>query len=112
MQNISDMNLIELSALKKRIEKRMAFLRAQNLKDAKAEVRRVAKKYGVSLYEVAGSQKERKVSPNRSRVGSKKVAIKYVSSVDPSLTWSGRGRRPKWVSDELESGLRLSDLLQ
>ena len=112
MRNISDMSLIELLTLKKRIEKRITYLRAQNLKAAKAEVRRVAKKYGVSLYEVTGSQKDRKVSPNRSRVSSKKVAIKYVSSVDPSLTWSGRGRRPKWVSDELESGIRLSDLSQ
>ncbi|MGX4770544.1 H-NS histone family protein [Bradyrhizobium guangdongense] len=29
---------------------------------------------------------------------------------DPSQTWSGRGKRPRWVTDLLETGVELEEL--
>lgn len=35
---------------------------------------------------------------------------KYRNPDDPSQTWSGRGRRPRWLSEALEAGRKLEDL--
>lgn len=41
----------------------------------------------------------------------KRVAVpKYRHLDDPNLVWSGRGRRPRWVTEALEAGRRLDDL--
>ncbi|MBM9595987.1 H-NS histone family protein [Rhodobacteraceae bacterium MCCB 386] len=35
---------------------------------------------------------------------------KYRHPDYPELTWSGRGRRPRWITDAVEAGLKLDDL--
>ncbi len=37
-------------------------------------------------------------------------AIAYRHPNDPSLTWSGRGRRPTWLAKELDEGKRLEEM--
>lgn len=39
-----------------------------------------------------------------------KVLPKYYNPKAPSQTWSGRGKRPRWVVAALETGQRLDDL--
>ena len=41
---------------------------------------------------------------------SESITPKYADPENPSLTWSGRGRRPRWVTEQLESGRSLDDL--
>jgi len=38
------------------------------------------------------------------------VAAKFRNPDNPSETWSGRGRKPKWVEEKLTAGSQLSDL--
>ena len=38
------------------------------------------------------------------------VVPKYANPDDPSRVWSGRGKRPQWVTEKLASGLALEDL--
>lgn len=40
-----------------------------------------------------------------------KVAPKYQDKNDPANTWTGRGRKPRWVEAHLASGGDLKDLL-
>lgn len=35
---------------------------------------------------------------------------KYCNPDNPHETWSGRGKRPKWLNDALASGKKLDDL--
>ena len=39
------------------------------------------------------------------------VAPKYANPTDPTMTWTGRGRKPRWVQENLESGKQMDDLL-
>jgi len=39
-----------------------------------------------------------------------KVA-KYRNPKNPSETWTGRGRQPRWLRDEIRSGKQLTDFL-
>jgi DNA-binding protein H-NS len=38
------------------------------------------------------------------------VVPKFANPDEPSQVWSGRGKRPKWVTEKLASGLTLEDL--
>jgi DNA-binding protein H-NS len=38
-----------------------------------------------------------------------KVEPKFRNPADPSITWSGRGKQPHWVSELLAAGRRLDD---
>ncbi|HWB44267.1 MAG TPA: H-NS histone family protein [Hyphomicrobiaceae bacterium] len=39
------------------------------------------------------------------------VAAKYANPDDPSETWTGRGRKPKWLSAKLSEGHRIEKFL-
>jgi DNA-binding protein H-NS len=37
------------------------------------------------------------------------VCPKYRNPADPSETWAGRGKRPRWLATRLKSGKRIED---
>ncbi|MEY9183929.1 DNA-binding protein H-NS [Bradyrhizobium sp. USDA 326] len=39
------------------------------------------------------------------------VLPKYQNPRDPSETWSGRGKQPRWLKAQLRAGKKLNDLL-
>jgi DNA-binding protein H-NS len=64
--------------------------------------RRLALLHGTLLAEKVGSGAQRRPYP--------KVLPKYRNPAEPAETWSGRGKRPKWVIAQLKSGKKLDDL--
>lgn len=62
---------------------------AKNRENLQAAAEKLLKEHGVSLEEIFGVVSNKKVG--------KKVAPKFVHKGDKSLTWSGRGRQPKWI---------------
>jgi DNA-binding protein H-NS len=40
-----------------------------------------------------------------------KVAAKYRNPKNPGETWTGRGKQPRWLRDEIQSGKQLADFL-
>jgi DNA-binding protein H-NS len=50
------------------------------------------------------------VGPSARRRTHPKVLPKYRNPAEPAETWSGRGKRPKWVIAQLLSGKKLEDL--
>ncbi|WP_342778599.1 H-NS family nucleoid-associated regulatory protein [Paracoccus laeviglucosivorans] len=38
------------------------------------------------------------------------VAAKYAHPENPDQTWTGRGRKPRWVQDALDEDKKLEDL--
>ena len=46
----------------------------------------------------------------KSKTMKKSVAVKYRHPDDVTLTWTGRGRKPKWIQGELDAGKTLEDL--
>jgi DNA-binding protein H-NS len=45
----------------------------------------------------------------RTRRSYPKVSPKYQNPKNPAETWSGRGKQPRWLTPQLESGKRLDD---
>jgi len=39
------------------------------------------------------------------------VAAKYVNPDDPNETWTGRGRKPRWLNAKIQEGAKLEKFL-
>ncbi|KEP70318.1 trans-acting regulatory protein HvrA [Thioclava dalianensis] len=99
--NLETMSLDELKALQKNVEKAIASYEARKKKEALDQLEKAARDMGYSLSELTSAGG---VKPRRA------VAPKYANPANPSETWSGRGRKPRWVQAALDQGKSLDDL--
>ncbi|CUX80190.1 MAG: DNA-binding protein H-NS [Roseibaca calidilacus] len=101
MVDLDTLSLSELKKLQKDVAKAIDTFEERELKAAAAEAEAVLRERGFSLAQVMqmGMTKPRA-----------KVAPKYANPADPSQTWTGRGRKPRWVVDALAAGKTLTDL--
>lgn len=102
MNDIDKMSLSELKSLRTKVERAITDFEDRKRREAIAAAEETARGYGFSLNDLTGG----KASGKR---GSK-AAAKYAHPDDASQTWTGRGRRPKWVQDALSDGKKLEDL--
>jgi DNA-binding protein H-NS len=82
--NLSGMDVESLFALRDQVDAR--------LREHKASLEK-------QLGRISGGDVGRK-----SMLRGKKVAPKYRSTKDPSLTWAGRGATPLWMREEMKGG--------
>ena len=100
--DLSNLTLAELKRLNKDVLKAIEAFPNKLKTAAIAEIEAKAAELGFSI-------KELFVSGAKTR--KKRVSIvKYRNPENPSVTWTGSGRRPKWVAEALASGKSLSDL--
>ena len=85
-------------------------LKEEKFNDLVAEVREKAEALDIDVAELAGALAPRPKAKTRPRAGAK-VAPKYRDPADPSVTWSGRGRKPLWFAAALENGKSEDDML-
>jgi len=99
-----DLNALSLAELKKlQDDVAVAIFNYEKRKKAEAlaAVEEAARAAGFSLKELLSDEKLTK--------GKTKAAQKYANPADPTQTWTGRGRKPKWVEELLASGKSLDD---
>lgn len=94
--DLSEMSLEELQQLRKEIDKAEKAMLQRKRKEALAAVENAARDFGFSLSELTGA-----TAPS---------PAKYRNPEDPDQTWTGRGRKPKWVIAHLEAGKPMEDL--
>lgn len=100
--DLDNMSLSELRALKTRVERAIDGYQERQRKEALAAAEEAARNYGFNLSDLTGARKSRRASGT--------VAPKYQNPDDASQTWTGRGRKPRWVDAALKSGKSLDDL--
>jgi len=100
--NLKNMSVAELLDLQKAIPAELEARQKEERLKLLNEFRDKAKSLGISLEDLMGSPK------TKARVA--KVAPKYIHPANASLTWTGRGKRPRWVNEWLESGKTLDQL--
>ena len=87
---IEKMNVKDLRELKGRIESAILSRQTKDKAELRARMAQLAEEAGLSLDEVLGT-------PRKGGRGKGSVAVKYRHPDNGTLTWTGRGRRPKWL---------------
>ncbi|WP_300550182.1 H-NS histone family protein [Roseovarius sp.] len=96
------MSLDELKGLKKDIDKAIDTYENRKKAEARKELEEHAKQLGFKLVELVSDK------PMKTR---KPVTAKYQHPENNTITWSGRGMKPKWVNEYIDNGGNLDDLL-
>lgn len=100
--DVSTLSLDEVKSLQAALQKR---LDAQKADDLRAQIVKLCKDAGLDVQDVISPLRTSKPAQSRSK-GS--VAVKYAKGEN---TWTGRGKRPLWVSQHLDAGGTLDELL-
>lgn len=102
-----DLNNLSIQELEKVIadaRERIEEKREEAVARARADIERIAASTGYSVEDLLGMGK------SRARVATRKVvADKYRNPRDPSQSWSGRGKRPRWLQELLDQGGKLEN---
>lgn len=108
--DLKALSLKELQSLKARVEKEIARRAQSEKKKTLKELAAIAAARGFELEELIGAKSPGRRGRPARRAGKARVATKYRNPDNPKQTWSGRGRKPKWVQDWLAAGKPLEEL--
>ncbi|MFP8968138.1 H-NS family nucleoid-associated regulatory protein [Pokkaliibacter sp. CJK22405] len=103
----SDLNVLtlaELQALQADVEK--AIEQKQQQAQVIDQIKAMALENGITFESVLN---ELQGSVRKSGAAKSKSAPQYFNPEDPSQTWTGKGRKPKWIEEALHNGADLED---
>ncbi|VDC33821.1 H-NS histone family protein [Pseudogemmobacter humi] len=98
--NLDTFSLAELKQLERSVTKAITSFEERSKAAARAKVDELARELGYSFEELADAAPARKRSPS---------VAKYRHPENAALTWSGRGRKPGWISQALAAGKSLDE---
>jgi DNA-binding protein H-NS len=101
MIDLEKLSLDELKKLHKDVGNEIKNYKDREKRKALAEVEAFARERGLNPADLSELVKRRTRKPAKP---------KYANPVDPMQTWSGRGRRPRWLEDALSKGRSLDDM--
>ena len=106
MPDISNLSVEELKSLTAQAEALIESKKDEAIEDAYNEIIKIAETAGLSLEQFIeyGSHKRKKTTR-------KAVEPRYRNKNNPTETWTGRGKQPRWLVAELEKGSKLQDYL-
>lgn len=106
MPDISNLSVEELKRLQVEAEALIASKKDQAVEDAYQQILDIADNVGLSIEQILefGASKRKKSTR-------KSVEPRYRSKKNSADTWTGRGKQPRWLVAELESGAKLEDFL-
>lgn len=93
--DLDNMSLTELKQLQKQVEKAIIGFEDRKRKEAMEAIETAAREHGFTVAELTGS---------KTRKARSQAVAKYKHPENPELTWTGKGRRPAWFIEALDSG--------
>jgi DNA-binding protein H-NS len=101
--DIRNLSYSQLSDLIQRAKARQEELARERASKLRAKISAMVKAEGLAIEDVFGGTGRRGTR--------RKVKPKYRNPADPTQTWTGRGKRPRWYSAALAAGKKEKDLL-
>jgi DNA-binding protein H-NS len=93
----------ELGGIRETVERELVDRKDRRRKEMAQQIRELAATLGMTPEEVLSS------APTVKKARAK-VAPKYQHPDNEEQTWSGRGRQPKWMQEQIAAGKTLDDL--
>jgi DNA-binding protein H-NS len=106
--NSDDFTNLSVGDLRELIKKAAGEIDKRRKKDKRKtlnEIKKLAESRGFELNELFGSEASGK------RRGGGERPIKYQHPEDPAKTWTGQGRKPKWMAEWEASGRSVDELM-
>jgi DNA-binding protein H-NS len=100
--DLNSMSLKDLKDLQSQVAKAISGYEDRKKAEALQALDAKAREMGFLLSDLMGAS-----APKKKRT----VKAKYANPADSSQTWTGRGRRPKWVEAALAGGKSLDSLM-
>lgn len=101
LPNLDKLSYADLIALRDEIDALLGHKQAEEKAALKQKLADLAKEQGFDLGEIIGKSRKRGV-----------VAVKYRDPENPSNTWTGRGRMPRWMAAATKRrGVKKEDFL-
>lgn len=116
--DLNGLSAKELQALSSKIKKQQAALtkrkpiaavRKKLIALAKADGYTVAELFGGAKAAKPAAKAAKKAAGKGRKLG--KVPPKYRNPANTKETWSGRGKQPLWLADQVKKGKKLEDFL-
>jgi DNA-binding protein H-NS len=95
------MSLKELQELELTVKKAKLNVQQRSRTELRQKLEAMAAQAGFKLSDLFGGRGGK----------GRKVAAKYANPDNPSETWSGRGRKPRWLAARLKAGDRIDKFL-
>jgi len=108
--DLGKLNIAELKELEKNARGQIRKRMTTEKRDALQAVKALAEKRGFKLTELIGKQTKRKAKAEGNGVPKPPAPVRFAHPHNPNETWSGKGKRPKWVNHMIEQGKTLDDL--
>lgn len=102
--NIDNLDIDQLQELQKKTAKLIEKKQRENVDQAYHQLLVIAENVGMSLEALIEHGQQQQPSAKRT------VAPRYRDLNDTAQTWTGRGKKPRWVVDALAQGKTLEDL--
>ncbi|WP_022708094.1 H-NS histone family protein [Paracoccus sp. PARArs4] len=99
--DLEKMSLKDMRDLRSKLDRAINSYEERRRREALVAVEEAAREYGFNLSDLTTGKPK--------RAGT--VPPKYANPQDPTMTWTGRGRKPRWVVENLDNGKQLEDLL-
>lgn len=99
---LHNLNLKELKDLQSQVAKAIMTFEERKRQEAISFLEEKARAFGFNLNELVASAPVKKRKPAKA---------KYANPQNSAETWTGRGRKPRWVEAALKSGKSLDDLM-
>jgi DNA-binding protein H-NS len=100
-KDIDRMTFKELQDLELKIKRAKSTAQEKTRTDLKDKVEAMVAAAGFKMSDLFGGRGGK----------GRKVAAKYVNPDDSTETWTGRGRKPRWLAAKLKSGERIEKFL-
>lgn len=113
--DLDNMGLAELRELRGQVDRAISGFQERKRREAVAAAEETARAHGFnSLADLTGSRRRGSAAPKSGAKAGRptvKGEARYANPQNPEQTWTGRGRRPGWFQDAIESGRSPDDLL-
>ena len=106
VEELNGYSVEELKKLRARTDELIETKKDQEIEDAYTVIVETAKSVGLTLEQLVefGASKQKK-APRKA------VEPRYRNTSNPEQTWTGRGKKPRWLVAELEKGAKLQDFV-
>ena len=101
--NVDKLSLKDLITLELKVKKAIAMAKERERTELKHRIETMAQDSGFSVDEL--------FARGRGAMKGRTVAPKYVNPDNSSETWTGRGRKPKWLVAKLSKGAKMDQFV-